>query len=58
MTSRLHPRLKEKVQLINDSNHGNRSSHRKLAEKYNISRGSVSNMLKRKKKYLHDYTTN
>jgi hypothetical protein len=45
MTSRLHPRLKEKLQLINDSNHGNRSSHRKLAEKYNISRGSVSNML-------------
>jgi Mor family transcriptional regulator len=61
MTSLRHLTLKEKIQLINDSNGGNCDnglSQRKLAEKYNISLGSVSNILKRRKEYLRDYQTN
>ena len=49
MTSQHHLTLKEKIQLITDSNDGNGLSQRKLAEKYNISLGSVCNILKRKK---------
>ena len=37
---------------------GNGLSQRKLAIKYNISLGSVSNVLKRKAEYLSDYETN
>ncbi len=50
MTFRRHCTLNEKIQLINDSNSGNGTSQRKLAEKYNISLGSISNILKRKKR--------
>ena len=46
MTSPHHLTLKEKIQLLNDSNGGNDLSQRKLAEKYNISLGSASNILK------------
>ncbi|CAF4213616.1 unnamed protein product [Rotaria sordida] len=58
MTSRHHLTLKKKIQLINDSSGGNGLSQRTLAERYNISLGSVSNILKRKEEYLHDYETN
>ena len=61
MTSPRHLTLKGKIQLINDSNSSNGDnglSQRKLAEKYNISLGSVSNILKRRKEYLRDYQTN
>ncbi|CAF2065003.1 unnamed protein product, partial [Rotaria magnacalcarata] len=34
------------------------SSHRQLSEKFNISLGAVSNILKRKGEYTNDYETN
>ncbi|CAF1134476.1 unnamed protein product [Rotaria sordida] len=58
MTSCHELTLHEKVQLIYDNRDGNGLSQRKLAEKYNISLGSVSNILKRKTEYLKDYETN
>ncbi|CAF1470575.1 unnamed protein product [Rotaria sordida] len=47
--------------LLVDTSHssgGNGLSQRTLAERYNISLRSVSNILKRKEEYLHDYETN
>ncbi|CAF4239687.1 unnamed protein product [Rotaria sordida] len=58
MTSCHELTLHEKVQLIYDNSDGNGLPQRKLAEKYNISLGSVSNILKRKTEYLKDYETN
>ena len=58
MTSRHYLTLKEKIQLITDSNDGNGLSQRKLSEKYNISLGSDCNILKRKKEFLQGYETN
>ncbi|CAF4218686.1 unnamed protein product, partial [Rotaria magnacalcarata] len=58
MSSRHDLSLQQKVELIKDNNDGNGLSQRKLAEKYNISLGSVSNVLKRKPEYLNDYETN
>ena len=58
MTSRHELTLQEKIQLIFDNKDGNGLSQRTLAEKYNISLGSVSNILKRKTEYLNDYETN
>ncbi len=48
MTSPHYITLEQQIQLINDYNGGNSLSQRKLAEKYNISLGSVSNVLKQK----------
>ncbi|CAF5043856.1 unnamed protein product, partial [Rotaria sp. Silwood1] len=50
--------LQQKIELINDNRNGNGLSQRELAGKYNISLGSVSNVLKRKAEYLNDYETN
>ncbi|CAF4034027.1 unnamed protein product, partial [Rotaria sp. Silwood1] len=47
-----------KIEFINDIKDDNSLSQRKLAAKYNISLGSVSNVLKRKTEYLNDYETN
>ncbi|CAF1116814.1 unnamed protein product [Rotaria magnacalcarata] len=58
MSSRRDLPLQQKVELIKDNNYGNGLTQRKLAEKYNISLGSVSNVLKRKAEYLNDYETN
>ena len=58
MSSRHDLPLQQKVELIKDNNDGNGLSQRKLAEKYNISLGSVSNVSKRKAEYLNDYETN
>lgn len=58
MTSRHELTLQEKIQFIFDNKDGNGLSQRKLSDKYNISLGSVSNILKRKTEYLHDYETN
>ena len=58
MTSRHELTLHEKIQLIYDNSDGTGLSQRILAEKYNISLGSVSNILKRKTEYLNDYETN
>jgi hypothetical protein len=57
MTFRRHCTLNEKIQLINDSNSGNGTSQRKLAEKYNIQLDFVSNILKCRKEYFHNYQT-
>ena len=58
MATRRDLTLHEKVQLIFDNNDGNGLSQRKLSDKYKISLGLVSNILKRKKEYLNDYETN
>jgi transposase len=58
MATRHNLTLQEKIHLIFDNNEGNGLSQRKLAAKYNISFGSVSNILKRKKEYLNDYEAN
>ena len=58
MTSRHHLTLKEKIQLITDSNDSNALSQCKLAEKYNISLDSVCNILKSRNEFLQDYKTN
>ena len=58
MATRHDLTLHEKVQLIFDNNDGNGLSQRKLSDKYKISLGSVSNILKHKKEYLNDYETN
>ncbi|CAF1023635.1 unnamed protein product [Rotaria sordida] len=58
MSSRHDLTLQQKIELINDNRNGNGLSQRTLAAKYNISLGSVSNVLKRKAGYLNDYETN
>jgi hypothetical protein len=58
MSSRHDLTLQQKIELINDNRNGNGLSQRALAVKYNISLGSVSNVLKRKAEYLDDYGAN
>ena len=48
--------LKQKVNLIKENERG--SSYHQLTSKYNVSIGSVSNILKRKSEYLDDYECN
>lgn len=48
--------LEEKIKLIKDKENG--SSHRQISVKYNVSVGSVSNILKRKSEYLDHYEGN
>ena len=50
--------LQQKIELINDNKNGNGLPQRKLAATYNISLGSVSNVLKHKAEYLNDCETN
>jgi hypothetical protein len=50
--------LQKKIELINDHKNGNGLTQRALSTKYNISLGSVSNILKRKAEYFNDYETN
>jgi len=54
MSSRHDLTLQQKIELINDNRNGNGLSQRALAVKYNISLGSVSNVLKRKAEYLDE----
>jgi uncharacterized protein (DUF2461 family) len=58
MASRHDLTLQKKVEFIFDYKDGNGLSQRVLSENYHISLGSVSNILKRRKEYLHDYETN
>ena len=53
MNSRYYLTLKEKIQLITDSHDSNGLSQRKLAEKYNISLGSVCNIFLKEKKNFY-----
>ena len=47
--------LKTKLDVIRDSNG---KSHRQLAERYNISRSQVGNVLRNKRKYLDAFENN
>ncbi|CAF1258618.1 unnamed protein product [Rotaria sordida] len=58
MTIRHDLTLQQKIELINDNRNANGLSQRTLAVKYNISLGSLSNVLKRKAEYLDDYAAN
>jgi hypothetical protein len=56
MTTRNELCLEEKINLIKEKENG--LSHRLLCEKFNISIGAVSNILKRKLEYTDDYESN
>jgi transposase len=56
MTSRRDLPLEEKVNLIKDKERG--LSHRQLSDRFQISVGAVSNILKRKLEYTSDYENN
>ncbi len=56
MTSRHDLSLEEKINLIKDKERG--LSHRVLSDKFKLSIGAVSNVLKRKYEYTNDYETN
>jgi predicted transcriptional regulator len=48
--------LEEKISLLKDKDNG--MTYRKLAEKYNVSLGAVTNIMKRRGEYLSDYEDN
>ena len=56
MTTRHTLTLSEKIQLIHENE--DNSSYRTLADKYKISIGSVSNIIKRKVQYMEGYEQN
>lgn len=56
MTSRRDLSLEEKVNLIKEKELG--LSHRRLSDRFQISVGAVSNILKRKSEYTSDYENN
>lgn len=56
MTTRHELTLAEKVQLIDDSE--KKISYRVLTDKYKISIGSVSNIIKRKAEYMESFEQN
>ena len=56
MTTRHTLTLSEKIQLIRE--HEDNQSYRTLADKFKISVGSVSNIIKRKVEYLESYEQN
>jgi predicted DNA-binding protein YlxM (UPF0122 family) len=56
MTTRHTLTLSEKIQLIRENEE--HVSYRTLADKYKISIGSVSNIIKRKVEYIEDYEQN
>ena len=53
MATRHELSLEEKVNLIKEKENG--LSHRVLSDKFNVSIGAVSNILKRKLEYASDY---
>ncbi len=56
MTTRHTLTVFEKIQLIHENEEN--SSYRTLADKYKISIGSVSNIIKRKAEYMESYEQN
>ncbi len=48
--------LEEKISLLKDKDNG--MTYRKLAEKYNVSLGAVTKIMKRRDEYLSDYEDN
>ena len=56
MATRIDLSLEQKVNLIKDNEQG--VSFRALKDKFHVSVGSISNILKRKNEYLDDYECN
>ncbi|CAF3306560.1 unnamed protein product, partial [Rotaria sp. Silwood2] len=56
MASRNDLELEQKVNLIRESERG--LSYRELKDKFHVSIGAVSNILKRKHEYIDDYQCN
>ncbi len=56
MATRIDLSLEQKVNLIKDNEQG--MSFRQLKDKFHVSVGSISNILKRKNEYLDDYECN
>ena len=56
MTTRHELSLQEKMNLIKEKENG--LSHRQLRDKFQISIGAVSNILKKKSEYSDDYQLN
>ncbi len=56
MTSRNELDLEQKINLIKEKEHD--LSHREIKDKFQLSLGAISNILKRKNEYLNDYETN
>ena len=56
MSTRHELCLEQKINLIKEKENG--LSHRVLSEKFHISIGAVSNILKRKLEYTNDYELN
>ena len=56
MTTRHELSLQEKMNLIKEKENG--LSHRQLRDKFQISIGAVSNILKKKSEYSEDYQLN
>ena len=51
-------RQKKKTKLIKDNQNGNDLSVRQLADKYNVSKSSVTNILRYRKEFLFNYISN
>ena len=56
MTSRNDLELEQKINLIRESERG--SSYRELKDKFQVSIGAISDILKRKHEYIDDYQCN
>ncbi len=56
MTTRRELCLQEKINLIKEKENG--LSYRQLCDKFQVSPGAVSNILKRKLEYTDDYELN
>ena len=56
MNSRNELDLEQKINLIKEKERG--SSHREIKDKFQVSLGAISNILKRKNEYINDFETN
>jgi len=56
MVSRNDLDLEQEMNLIKEKERG--LSHRELRDKFQVSIGAVSNILKQKNEYINDYETN
>ena len=58
MSNRKTLTLEQKIALIKDNQNGHGLSVRQLADKYDVSKSSAANILKRSEEFLADYTSN
>jgi len=56
MATRIDLNLEQKINLIKDNENG--MSFRQLKDKFHVSVGSISNIIKRKNEYMDDYECN